>query len=148
MTTRALVVIDTTFLVDLYLCSRPRHIPALEAARLLKAKGAKVVAPFHSMFEVRSAITNEKEVSSTTGKPFTPCLEANEFSYEGLPIDKGFVANYFSDTLPYLKGADSMYLAVAKKEAAILLTNDIKLIKAAKKCGVDVLTPQEFVERN
>lgn len=65
----------------------------------------------------------------------------------GIPIDEAFVSKYLDVSLPYLKAGDFIFLCLAKKESAMLLTDDAKLRARAIEAGVDALTTAEFLER-
>jgi predicted nucleic acid-binding protein len=143
MNSESTVVVDATFLTDLFLSSRVRNPFAVRASKILMGKRARVIAPYHSIFEVSSALRWEK----AHAKAFVPCPDLKDFRYLALNIDKAFLEKYLDTSLPRLKAGDSLYLAVAKKESAILITNDSELGKVGNSCGVEALTVEEFVAR-
>ena len=142
-----LVVVDTSVLVDIFLKSRPRHADGKQLGRLLMDKNFTVRVPMHAMFELASAMKNEKVTShQDSSMPYNEEYTSdNGFRVEPIAIDEPFFEKYLDVNLPYLKGGDFIFLCMAKKDNALLITEDNKLYARAKEAGVEVYRIQEFL---
>jgi len=133
-------------MVDIVLTGRPRHAEAERLRLWLKARGIRIRMPMHALFELAAAMRQEKIAAAGAKLRFNPGMtEASPFGTDPIPIDDEFFAKYFEPSLPYLKGGDLIFVAMAKKDEAVLVTEDTKQLKAAKQAGVAAYDISEFL---
>lgn len=143
------LVIDTSVILDIVLRTRPRHKFAKLIGAYLIDNGIKVKVPMHAMFEIRSAMMNVKMLAKEKGE----AIQFNEDIGEDTPlkiepvsIDSAFFQKYFDAQIPHLEAGDQIFVALAKVDGLVLLTEDLSQYKAAKAAGVKVYNEIEFRE--
>jgi predicted nucleic acid-binding protein len=140
------VVLDTSVLVDIFLTSNPRHAKASGMKRLIASAGLKVRLPAHGMFELAAAMKQQKISANGRALVFNPAIsEADPLHIEPVAVDEKFFEDYFSVDLPYLKGGDLIFVALAKGDGIDLVTEDKKQYAAAKQAGVSVFDIEEYI---
>jgi predicted nucleic acid-binding protein len=143
------IVIDTGALLDILVRTRPRHKFAKLVGVHLIENGIRVKVPMHAMFELRVALMSAKTQAAESGEAvqFNEDIgESTPLKIDPVPIDAGFFQKYFQAEIPYLKAGDYPFVALAKVDGLILLTEDVNQYQAAEKIGVNVYTLAEFRE--
>jgi predicted nucleic acid-binding protein len=143
------VVLDTSVIIDSFAPHRPRHASAQRLVHLLKENGHEVLLPAHALLEMTSAIMCEKKrlgvpVKGLKVDQALPC------QLHMIYIDKTFVNDYFLEPLSRgqfidTAGGDMVFVAVARKHAVPLITEDVKMAKVARAVGVNALTIAEYL---
>jgi predicted nucleic acid-binding protein len=101
--------------------------------------------PYHALFEISA--TFKRKNRSGTVNAYKGINETNPLQMDTVPVDEAFFSRYFDVALPYLKAGDSLFLAMAKKDGAILITEDNQLYAAAESIGVRVFRISEFLKQ-
>lgn len=142
------IIIDTSVLVDIFVTTRSRHSDAKELGKYLIDNQLTIRIPWHAVFEFASALESEKIVSSRQRLELWPELdEATPLVFDPVPIDGDFVMKYYSRDLPYMKAGDSIFVAMARVDGAILITEDSEQYKKAQAVGVDTYRIGEFLDK-
>ncbi|GEM_PF-1271441 len=144
------IVMDTSVLLDILVRSRPRHRFAKLIGAYLIENGVKVMVPMHGMFEIRAAMLNAKMQAADKGErlPLNEDIgESTPLNIHPVAIDDAFFAKYFDAKIPYLNGGNYPYVALAKAEGLILLTEDAEQYQAAMLCGVQVYNEIDFRDK-
>lgn len=139
------IVIDTSVIIDIFLSSRPRHSEAIKIGLFLTKSQIRIKLPMHAMFEISCAFRNIK----MTG-PFEESkkiTETNPILLDTIAIDDAFFSKYFDTTIPYIKAGDFIFIALAKGDNAILITEDNKQFDAAKEAGINVYRIESFIDK-
>ncbi len=135
------IILDTSVLVDVFLKNSERHEKAQEFTSFLLENKIVPKAPMHSLFELSAVMKNKKIVD----KNFS--MESNfPFPIIFVPIDNNFIEKYFDSSLPYLKGCDSIFMSMAKKDSAILITEDLKMIEKSRQAGIEAYCIDDFLK--
>ena len=135
------IVLDTSVIIDCLLAHRPRHANAVKLANVLRERGEVALIPMNAFFEIVSAVSCDKRTSGAP--PKTGELEELPCQQQLIPIDADFLRDYFFDPLNRgqlidLKGGDMVFVAVALRHDATLITEDVKMGRVARKLGVRV----------
>jgi predicted nucleic acid-binding protein len=136
-------LLDTCVMVDIFVRSRARHAKATLLRELIRSRAQKVRFPMHGLFELQSAIQQERRKGGfqmTTAVP-----ESDPLAVDAVPIDDAFVARYIDTGLPETRAGDLVFLSMAKKDALDLVTEDMGLYRNAKLAGVAVFTIDEYL---
>lgn len=143
------VVLDTNVLTDCLLAHRPRHSSAVRLARLLREKHETVLLPVHGLFELVSAIRAE---GTEHGLPMRlgELGKSVPFDLQLVPIDMEFFESHLLDPLKSgrlisLKGGDMIFVAIAAKHAARLITGDKQMARVAEEVGVRVSSIEGYL---
>lgn len=138
------IVIDTSVLTDIFLESRPRHLQARKLALYLVTNNIRIKFPFHALFELSCAMKDERR--SPSFQEYEGITENNPLLVDPIPVDENFFSTYFNPKLPYLKAGDLLFVALARGENAILITEDKNQFKAAIDIGIEAYKLEEFLE--
>jgi predicted nucleic acid-binding protein len=86
-------------------------------------------------------------VTSAKGKlQFNTAISENDpLQITPIPIDETFVTKYYAVDLPYLKAGDLIFVAMAKGDGSVLITEDDTQYKKAKEAGVTVYRIKEYL---
>jgi predicted nucleic acid-binding protein len=142
------IIADTSVLVDLFVTEEARHDAAARLADWLVSKDIRLRLPMHAVFEIQAAVKNKQMQSPSQRVEFwNGMLEHNPFWLDLVPIDAAFVGTHIGIDLPYLKGADLIFVSMAKQERAILITEDGTQAEVAKKAGVPTYRVEEFLRQ-
>ena len=68
------------------------------------------------------------------------------FSLRLLHINEEFIHKYANQELPHLKGADHIFVAVAKLDGYTLITRDESMLKVCEQVGVTAMTPSQYLD--
>lgn len=137
------IIVDTNVLVDMHLSHRPRHQEALKLKHYLDSHSIRLKIPMHAMFEIASALQSEFRTVGRSGFQ----ISQGVIYTDPVPIDWDFIDRYFEADLPYLRAGDLIFVAMAKRDQALLITEDDDLYKVAKSVGVAVYRTKEFLEQ-
>ena len=143
------IVIDTSILLDIIIRTRPRHKFAKLIGAYLIEQGIKVRVPMPALFEIRSAMLHAKLEAEENGEAVQlneDISDSTPLIYDTVPIDQAFFEKYFDAGIPCLKAGDYLYVALAKADGLVLLTEDPAQYEAAGKAGVEVYTAVEYRE--
>jgi PIN domain nuclease of toxin-antitoxin system len=100
--------------------------------------------PAHGWFEVWC---NLKRISSVDRTYLPPFFAGKmQLPLELIHIDDQFIKKYGNINIPYSKGADHIFIVVAYENQYPLITWDDKMRKIAKKVGVQVYDPKEYLQ--
>ena len=148
------VVLDTCILTSCYASHRADHSRALQLVQLLKERDEEVLVPAHAFVEFASAMMCERK-KVLGGAPvqmgalpdgILPCRMSI------IPIDHAFLFQYVM--VPMLagqiidtSGGDMIFVAVARGHGVPLITEDAKMVKAARAAGVNAMTIDEFLAK-
>ena len=119
-----------------------------EAARLLHwvvDAGIHVRVPYHALFEISASFKRKNQLGAVN--TYMGVNENNPLHLDSVAVDADFFSRYFDPALPYLRAGDSLFLAMAKKDAATLITEDKAMYEAAQTAGIDVCRIDEFLTR-
>lgn len=136
-------IIDSSVLVDMFLETSARHAVAASLADALIARDVELAVPGFALFEVRSALSQAKIEHRL--KMANGITKSRPLKIRIVPIDEAFVERYLDPSLPHLKGCDLVFLAMAKRDGAPLVTEDAKMYEAAKATGVAVYITAEYL---
>jgi predicted nucleic acid-binding protein len=137
------IVIDSSVLVRIFDEAEDGHGQAVKIGHYLVDNGIRVRIPYHALFEVSSTFKRKNQSGSL--KAYQGIAEMNPLLVDPVPVDEAFFSRYFDASLPYLKAGDSLFLAMAKKDSAILITEDKQQYAAAQSVGVQVFRVEEFL---
>lgn len=141
------IIIDTSVLTDIVLTTGPRHSDAKELGKYLNENQVIIRVPMHALFEVSSALKNEKMLSSPQKLQFWNELsEESPLRVKPVPIDEAFFKKYHSPDLPYMRAGDLIFVAMAKVDGAILITEDDAQYKKAKDFDVNAYRIRQFLD--
>jgi predicted nucleic acid-binding protein len=143
----AVVVVDTSVLVDFALESAKLHADAVLLFRLLLERGIRIRAPYHAAFEflatVRRQVLFEGAIQSSQAGVADQSLVV---AVHAVPINSAFSNHYTTTGLPQLKAGDLLFLALARGDGATLITEDIDLHKKAVATGVRCFKIRQYLE--
>ena len=149
MDTDTRIVIDTSVVLDIMLATRSRHSDAKEIGKYIINSGLKVRMPMRGMFEIMCATVNVKidAISKDQELKGTDAVtEEKPLSFDPVPIDMQFLNDYFDPSIPYIKASDLIFISLAKREGAALITEDDKMYNVAKESNVNVYRIKESMD--
>ena len=138
------IVLDASVLSDIFIKSRKRHKLAMGLAKYIKTHRIKVTIPMHAILELKCAIDNERLIQGR-GKLAEIFPQSNPLEINIIAIDEEFIHKYYDLDIPYIKAGDLIYILIAKKHHAILITEDKKQAKVAKSINVETYDIEEFL---
>jgi predicted nucleic acid-binding protein len=141
------VVVDTSVLIDFAFESANRHQTATELVRRLVDRQVRIRVPFHAAFEFQSANRRATNFEGAIPAKHT-FLDHKEFIVElhHVPINTTFVTHYGRGDLPYLKGGDLIFLALARGDNVPIITEDGPLLTKARQAGAEAFTAAENID--
>jgi predicted nucleic acid-binding protein len=139
------VVVDTSVLVRVFDQAEAGHSPAARLGLHFVQQRIRIRFPLHALFEVSAAL--KRKNLDRKLDPFKGITETNALLVEPIAINQEFFRRYFDPTLPYLKAGDLLFVAMAKVDGAVLITEDTQQYSAAKAAGVDVCRIDEYLAR-
>lgn len=138
------IVLDTSVLVDIWLTNRARHSDALRLVRLLSNRGIRVATPAHALFELAAAVRQEHRHGATDQNLHHTA--ANPLAIDSVVIDDAFFERAYAPDLPYLKGSDMIFMALARVDRLPLITEDEKLLMRSREAGVAAYRISEYLD--
>ncbi len=137
-----MLIVDSCVFIDTFDPQSPNHLAAVQLLETLLARDLQITMPAHGWFEVQCTL--QKLISE---QRFEGPLFAGRMDYpiQLIHIDERFIHRYAMVDIPYIKGGDHIFIAMAKVNDCPLITSDAKMIKISNKCGVRVFKPVEFM---
>ena len=136
------IIVDTSVIVDMFLTTSSRHPDAKKILKYLNETQKPVRIPMFALFEIHSALQNIK-INLKSGK--LKFYGEISLDLEPIPIDQDFIKKYLIKDLPYLKAADLIFVAMAKVDGCILITEDKEQYNKSKSFGVKSYRIEEFL---
>ena len=140
------IVLDTSVLIDIFIETEVRHDNGRKIGQFLIEKNFPVKIPFHALFEISARVKN-KRINGLQVVFNSNISKDRPLAMDAISIDQKFIDTYLNHDLPYVKGNDLIFLALAKGEEAILITEDTNQYKAAQKAKIEVYTENEFLSK-
>ena len=137
-----MLIVDSCVFIDTFDPQSSNHLAAVQLLETLLARDLQITMPAHGWFEVQCTL--QRLVSE---QRFVGPLIAGGMNYpiRLIHIDEQFIQKYAMVDIPYIKGGDHIFVAMAKVNDCALITSDTKMIKISKTCGVRVFEPVEFM---
>lgn len=104
----------------------------------------KVRVPMHLFFELECMLMREIQTRGAQPKGTDRITANRPFEIEPFRSTSSSSMRIENPALPDVKAGDFIFLAMAKKEGAVLVTSDDKLLKAARKAEIPAFTLAEF----
>lgn len=139
------VLVDTCVLVDLMLTTRSRHGTVRSLYQYLSTSGLTILVPAHALFEAKSALMNEKITHDNMLSFNSDLTWRQPLLIRFIAIDGTFLDLYLGEQLPYLKGGDMIFLAIANRHRVPLITADNAILQKGRELGITVYTPAEYL---
>jgi predicted nucleic acid-binding protein len=137
------LILDSCVLLDILDESRARHGSAAKLRDHILTESITLREPTHCMFEVCARLKNP---DYRRGMKLSRQLTISApLSIQLVSIDEKFFQDYYSDSLPYLKGGDLIFLALALKDREILITEDGELKKKSCAVGIRAYSIDEYL---
>ena len=141
------MVLDTSVLVDFALETADRHSDAVLVVKSLIERRLRIRAPYHAMFEFAATIRRCIRLEGARHAPHAANDDSStDLLVHAVPINREFVDHYSLADLPHLKGGDLIFLALARGDAAVLITEDTKLLERATQVGVRCFNMMGYLE--
>jgi predicted nucleic acid-binding protein len=139
------IILDTDVLVAIFVAPEKNHHNAKELADYLIDENIQPRIPMHGYFQLACAL-RRKGIERTL--EFQDAItEDRPIRINFVDIDQKFIERYDDPSLPYIKSGDFIFLAMARKDNAILITEDDKLYKKAVEAGIEVYKVKPFLEK-
>lgn len=143
---KAKMMVDSCVLIDTFDTSSPNHNEADSFVNYVASKGVMFQMPMHAWYEMNCTLKRlVKEKKEHLVIPLFNGLPG--IKVEFVHLDGDFLENYKDVDVAVTKGADNIFLVIAKKNNLQLVTFDDKMIKAAEESGIDVYTPGEWMSK-
>jgi predicted nucleic acid-binding protein len=139
------IIVDSCIIVDVFLETAERHSDARRLGSYFVDNNIVIKMPMHALFEHACALRNKKEKGQFRLQH--AITQEKPLHVEFVAIDEKFFNDYYDPTLPYLRAGDFIFLAMAAKDGAILITEDDAMFNAAKKARIEVFRLREFLEK-
>lgn len=141
-------VFDTSALVNMFVEDQPEFANGQRLAEWLIANNVPVTAPRHALFELMSALTRLQLARGKEQLSYNLAIsEERPLRVRFVDINEEFFIRYFDRSIPYMKAADLVFVSMAKKDNAALVTEDRAQREKARGAGVPALTIREFLQR-
>ncbi len=137
-----MLIVDSCVFIDTFDPQSPNHLAAVRLLETLLARDLRITMPAHGWFEVQCTLQRLTSEQRFVGPLFDG---GRVYPIQLIHIDDQFIQKYSMVDIPYIKGGDHIFIAVAKVNDCPLITSDEKMIKVSKKCGVHVFEPVEFM---
>lgn len=138
------IVVDASVLVDIWVKSSSRHQIACKLADHIKKNRIEVIVSMHAILELKCAIDNERKSPGKGDLSSDVFSETEPLQISTIPIDQGFMKNYFDLSVPYIKAGDLPYVLIAKKKCYVV-TEDKHQYKVAVSAGVRTFRIEEYL---
>lgn len=141
-----MIVADASFWVASFVAQDAHHEQSARLLRRMVAQGIQVIAPTLARVEVAGALVRR------TGNP-TLAKTALDYLQKQSWLNWAPLSAAASDTAAHLaitcslRGADAVYVALARDESAPLITLDDEMLKRAATVAV-AITPGEWLRQN
>ena len=136
------LLVDSCVFIDAFDPKSSNHFSSFRLLEDLRHRNLLITMPAHAWFEIKCTFQR----LSAQGRFKGPVI-AGQLNYpiRLIHIDRPFIEKYAMIAIPYIKGGDHIFLAIAKHNGYPLVTSDMKLIEASRQCEVAVFTPDEFL---
>lgn len=135
------LLVDSCVFIDAFDLRSPHHAESLAFLEDLRRRAVLITMPAHGWFEVQCTfqriVTEKRYVGPTIQGQM-------KYPVELVHIDASFIQKYAMADIPYIKGSDHIFVAIAKVNGYPLVTSDSKMKEVSKQCGIRVFTPVEF----
>lgn len=143
-----IIVVDADALLNIMLQDQPAYHDGQRALAKIREWHLVIAVPMHVLFEIECVMMRMNQLEGGVGAGSPALSEETPLWLLPVAIDDVFVRRYRDPTLPYVKAGDFMYMAMAKREAAPLITEDKQLYGAAQRAGMQVVRLKEFADLN
>lgn len=143
------ILIDINVMLDSLLESRNNYKLATELLEAIGKNSKNIIYfPYHSIFEMVSALMCEDRVNTQNLKTFVKYKigKIRDIKVKYISIDHKFLEKYFHPPYPNLKSSDMIYGLIAINGKMPLITEDIKMTKKIKDLGGKVYDIQEALK--
>lgn len=137
-------LIDTCVFIDAFDINSVNHDDSLRLLEELRSRNILITMPAHGWFEIQCTL--QRLIKENRFSEPTICGRM-QYPVELMHIDDKFIKQYAMADIPYIKAGDHIFVSVAKVNNWPLITSDGKMIDVCKKCGVNVFTPCEFINK-
>lgn len=141
-------VVDTCVVIDMILPTRSRHDAATRLAFHFWEIGMTFPFPLTALFEVQSALRQEGREVTWNQKDaiqLGPGVTRTPLPLALVSVDMDFFNYFFDPTLPNVRAGDLIFLCMAAKYSAPLITEDGPLYKEARGAGLQVFRIEEYL---
>lgn len=137
------VLVDSCVFINALKDDSDHRDQCLAFLNALSQSKQPMTMPAHGWFEVWSNLKRIEHID----KQFKGVSINGEWTFpiELIHIDDSFIKKYGNIEIPYIKAGDHIYLVVAHVNKYPLVTTDNGMAKVAKKIGISVFTPSDFV---
>jgi predicted nucleic acid-binding protein len=140
------IVVDNSVLIDILVEDEEKTNLARLVYDCIKSINAEIFLPIFALFEIKSALSNKK-ITKEKINLNQSLSKDNSLKFRYFPIDSDFVTSYLDSEIGYLKAADYVYVCLAHKENAILITEDKQQYKVSKKAMIETYKLSEFASK-
>jgi predicted nucleic acid-binding protein len=136
------LIVDSCVFIDSFDRGSANHVDSLRLLEELLRRKLIITMPAHGWFEVQCTLqrlVKEKRFAAPS------IASRREYPIRLLHIDKSFIEKYACTDLPYLRAGDHIFVVVAKVNKCPLITSDAAMTAVSRQCGVQVLSPAEFL---
>lgn len=140
------IILDASVLADIFIKSKKRHALGCRLANYIMKNNIQVTVPMHAVVELKCAIDNER-MNPGCGELASAFSDSNPLKLKTISIDQQFIKNYSDLSIPYIKAGDLIYILVAKKHSGILITEDKKQARVAKKLHIETYSVDEYLDK-
>jgi len=138
---RMKVVLDSNVFIAVLNASDSRHGEACELIANLTTGRYEIVAPVLYMWETDAYLWHPD-------RPKTHSQNAGAtFRVTAYDVTSGLYARTYSRAMTFIKGADRVFVSLAKDLTAPLVTNDSQILKHASSLGVEAISVSDFIAR-
>jgi predicted nucleic acid-binding protein len=136
------LIVDTCVFINAFKKDSEYRIESTKFLNEMQSRDQLITMPAHGLFEVICSFRRVTEHD----KKFIPLnLAPGIYPIEAIHIDKEFICNHINVEIPYIKAGDHIFIAAAKVGNYQLITWDKGMYSTAKKAGVQVFTPTEYL---
>lgn len=142
-------VVDTCVVIDMILSTRARHNAATRLVHHFWDIGMTFPFPLSALFEVQSALRQEgREVTWNQEDAIQPGpgVTRTPLPLALVSVDMDFFNYFFDPALPNVRAGDLIFLSMAAKYSAPLITEDNDLHKEATAAGLQTFRIDEYLE--
>lgn len=141
-----MIVVDANALINMMFQDQPAYEDGQRALAKIREWRLVIAVPMHLLFEIECMTMRKNQLERGMGATGPALSEDAPLWFLPIAIDEVFVRRYRDPSLPYIKAGDFMYMAMAKREAAPLITQDGRLYSAARRAGMSVVRLREFAD--
>ena len=139
--TNSRVVVDSNLLIAVLNAQDPTHADSVELATALSDGGYELIAPVLYLWELDAYLRHpekSKKHLQTHGAKFR--ISTHD-------ITNGLYTRTYDTTMVAIKGADRVFVSLAKDQGVPLITNDRQILKHAATLGVQAVSVTDFLAK-